>query len=66
MSRYFAGTARYPSPPEPGTIVGPTEVGEFLVVLWTDDGVTTFGYATQPEIEASRGKMRSITEMRIG
>jgi len=51
--RAVAGSARYPSPPEPGTIVGPNAFGEHLVVVGTEGGVTTFSYVTTDDVTAS-------------
>lgn len=53
--RLVAGRARYPSPVEPGTIVGPKDITrEHLVAIGTDaDGMTLFGYATDADLTAA-------------
>lgn len=58
------GSARYDTPPEPGTIVGPTYTKEFLVVLGTnDEGRTLFSYAQDDDLKAcARIDPRSIVE----
>lgn len=69
--RPIAGTLKYPSPPEPGTILGPMWTKEYLVVLGqNEDGRTVLGYAQPVELEAAvtrqrdEGKpARSITEI---
>jgi Tfp pilus assembly protein PilX len=57
---------RWPTPPEPGTIVGTGWTREQLVALDTDaDGYTTLGYAQPAELEASLGREpRSAIEAR--
>jgi hypothetical protein len=50
--RHVCGRARYPSPPEPGTIVGPKDITrESLVVLAQDGEWTLFGYATVGDLD---------------
>lgn len=49
------GGARYTDPPLPGTVMGPTTYGEYLVVLGTWDGVTRFGHAQLDDISEARG-----------
>lgn len=53
--RLVAARGRYPSPVEPGTIVGPRDITrEHLVALTTTpDGVTLFGWATSADLAAS-------------
>lgn len=53
--RLVAGRLRYPSPPEPGTIVGPKDITrEHLVVLTTTPaGWTLFGYASDADLTAA-------------
>lgn len=51
--RYVAGRLRFDAPPEPGTIIGPNSLREWLVVLDTDaDGVTFIGYAATEDLNA--------------
>lgn len=72
MGRPIAGRLRYPTPPEPGTILGPTRITrEFLVVLGQEpDGRTLLGYAQRDELTTSAalvvagGAPRSVAEHR--
>lgn len=53
--RFVAARGRYPSPVEPGTIVGPRDITrEHLIALKTEpDGWTLFGYATDADLAAA-------------
>lgn len=57
--------ARFRTPPEPGTILGPTLSGDLLVVVSTENGVTHLRIATQHDIESARGLVRSTTEAKL-
>ena len=68
-SRQVVGRLRYPSPPDPGTIIGPNGWGEKCVVLATVDGVTLIGRAIVADIEAALVEIvafgpRSVAETR--
>lgn len=68
QQKFVAGRLKYPTPPEPGTILGPNTVGEHLVVLGTDEesGESLIGYAGQPEIAAAVDRdPQSLTEFRV-
>lgn len=69
--RPIAGRLRFPSPPQPGTILGPKVITrELVVVLGQDEeGFTVLGYAQYAELDAARdrvleGDIRSVTEWR--
>lgn len=70
-ARFVAGRAHYPTPPEPGTIVGPNTLGEHLVVLGQDGPATLIGYATVDDLRAAAreatttGGPRSVAEHQI-
>lgn len=53
QQRFVAGRLRYPTPPEPGTILGPNETREDLVVLGQDGAATLVGYATTEDRAAA-------------
>lgn len=55
--RQVIGHLRYPSPPEPGAIVGPNAWGEKCVVLATVGGVTLIGLAIVSDIEAATDRI---------
>jgi len=63
--RAVVGQLHYPSPPEPGTILGPNAWGELVVVLGTEEGTTYLGLATADEVAAARSQNRSLLEMRL-
>lgn len=68
QSKYVAGRLKYATPPEPGTILGPNQVGEHLVVLATDEatGESLIGYAGEPEVAAAMVRdPQSLTEFRV-
>lgn len=66
MGRATIGKARYATPPEPGTIVGPNEFGEHLTVLETVDGVTYFGFTTTDDVKAAYSRdPQSVTEVKL-
>ncbi len=46
QQRHIAGRLRHPTPPEPGTILGPNDTREDMVVLGQDGDDTLIGYAT--------------------
>lgn len=65
LRRPIAGRLRYPTPPDPGTIVGPAWTGELLTVIGQDSqGRTVLGYATVDELAAlpAPAGPRSLTE----
>jgi hypothetical protein len=66
MTRPIAGRMRWPTPPEPGTMVGRAWTREVLVALTTDDeGWTTLGYAQEAELAESLAREpRSVIEAR--
>jgi hypothetical protein len=69
--RYVCGRARYAEQPEPGTIVGPNDTKEHLVVIGQDEDLTLFAYATVPDLQAARERViagelpRSLAESKI-
>lgn len=67
QKKVAAGRMRFPTAPEPGTILGPNTMGEHLVVLTTDEnGDTLLGYAGKPEIAAAMDRdPQSLTEFRV-
>lgn len=71
VERYVHGILRYPSPPEVGTVIGPNDIGEHLVVVGQDGAGTLVAYATAPDLIAARehaasgGTPRSMTERAI-
>lgn len=50
-----------------GTILGPNDTGELMVVLAVDDGGVTVGYAQQGDVEAAAAaaEPRSLTEIAL-
>lgn len=60
QERFIAGRLRYPTPPAPGTILGPNETQEDLVVIGQDGDHTLVGYATTEDRAAAM--RRSILE----
>ncbi len=69
--RHVNKRAHYPSPPELGTIVGPNDISEHLVVLGQDGADTLLGYATVHDLAAAQEHVRagngprSVTEAKI-
>ncbi len=70
-SRFVHGRLHYPDPPPVGTVIGPNELGEHLVVVGQDGADTLVAYATKPDLQAAiacrtaGGDPRSLAEMRI-
>ncbi|MFI7608760.1 hypothetical protein ACIBTV_27120 [Micromonospora sp. NPDC049366] len=71
QQRFVAGRLRYPTPPEPGAIVGPNTTSEYMVVLRQDGADTLVGFATtEDRVSAMRRAViesdpRSLTEYRM-
>lgn len=59
--RRVLGRLRYPAPPVPGSLVGPSGMGDLCVVLGTvveaDRPVTLIGLATQEDTSRAEGRM---------
>ncbi len=55
QQRHVAGKINYRTVlPEPGTIIGPNTIGEYMVILgYEDDGVLV-GWATRDDVDAAR------------
>lgn len=64
MTRPIAGRLRFPTPPEPGTLLGRMWTDEWIVALDTVDGVTQVGYATADERNIRPSSPRSVFEAR--
>lgn len=71
QQRHIAGRLRYATPPEPGTILGPNDTREDLVVLGHDGDRTLVGYATSEDLATAmrrsvlEGNPRSVREHRM-
>jgi hypothetical protein len=56
--RQVRGRLRYPTPPAPGTIVGPNDMGETLVIFGTvADGSSLVGLAIVDDMERCRARV---------
>jgi hypothetical protein len=66
VKRYVMGHLRG-STAEPGTLIGPNDLGEFLVVIDRNDDGTSVGYAQSGDIEAALAapEPRSVAEFRL-
>lgn len=58
--RQVIGRLRYPTPPEPGAIIGPNGWGEKCVILGTVEGVTLIGLAIMSDIEAATDRIAAL------
>lgn len=71
QQRFVAGRLRYPTPPAPGTILGPNDFREYLVVLGDDGEYSLVGYATTEDKAAAlrrtilEGDARSAAEVQL-
>lgn len=55
---------------DPGTILGPTTMGEYMVILEDTEEGTKLGFATQPHMYEALGRIatgdiRSLTEINM-
>ncbi|GAA3750592.1 hypothetical protein [Micromonospora maritima] len=68
QQRHVAGRLRFDTPPAPGTILGPNDTREDLVVLGQDGAHTLLGYATTEDRATAlrrsvmHGEVRSVRE----
>ena len=66
QSRFVKGVLHYPGPQELGTLVGPNDTGELMVVLGNEGDRTYVGFATQADIDASHKRHpQSFTEIKV-
>lgn len=65
LKRFAIGSLCYPTPPEPGTVVGPHPITrEWLTVIGTDkDGRTWLGPSTRDDLDALPAEPRSLSEI---
>ena len=55
-TRQVRGRLHYPGPPAPGTIVGPNDMAETLVLFGTDERGTLVGLAIVDDMERARDR----------